>query len=80
MAPQNRQAARSRGFGGAWLDAADAALLFDPQTCGGLLAGVSAARAQACVEALVGAGYEKAAIIGEVTSGATTPLIELQVS
>ncbi len=67
MAPQNRQAAQSRGIGGAWLDAADASLLFDPQTCGGLLAGVPADGAQACLKALAEAGYAEAAIIGEVT-------------
>ena len=43
-------------------------LLVDPQTSGGLLAGVAASRAAACVAALRAAGHD-AAIIGQVTKG-----------
>lgn len=43
-------------------------LLFDPQTAGGLLAAVPAAKAQMILEKLQDAG-EPAAIIGEVTEG-----------
>ena len=44
------------------------AVLFDPQTSGGLLAGVPAASAQACVVALRAEGAPEAVIIGAVTA------------
>jgi selenide,water dikinase len=59
LAPENRRLL------GAAADAPDAALLADPQTSGGLLLGISAARALSCLEALSQAGIN-AAIIGDI--------------
>ena len=41
-------------------------LLYDPQTAGGLLAGVAGDRVDACVDDLRAQGYDQAAIIGTV--------------
>ncbi len=50
-------------------DPEDCPVLFDPQTAGGLLAGVPEDRAADCLAALAAAGYAQAAVIGEVLPG-----------
>jgi selenide,water dikinase len=79
MQPKNQRALRR-------LTVADRArahpafpLLFDPQTAGGLLAGVPGDRADACVAALVELGFARSAIIGEVHGeGGSDPPIRIQ--
>jgi selenide,water dikinase len=49
-------------------------LLFDPQTAGGLLAGVPADRAESCLAALRAGPAPDAAVVGEVTESGATPV------
>jgi selenide, water dikinase len=62
------------------LDQATRATLFDPQTAGGLLAGIPRSRAAHCVAALRAAGYTGAAIIGSVREAREEPSIVMKQS
>jgi selenide,water dikinase len=62
LAPQNRRVLSGAGTG------ARTALLFDPQTSGGLLAGVPANKAEACVAALH-QHHVAAVVVGMVEAG-----------
>jgi selenide, water dikinase len=55
------------------------AVLFDPQTSGGLLAGIPADRSAACLAQLRSAGYEHAVAIGRIVD-AGSPTGAIQVS
>jgi selenide,water dikinase len=68
LAPENRRLLLEGGFD------SRAALLVDPQTSGGLLAGIAPDLAMTCVERLQAAGMQ-AAIIGVVEAG--EPIIRL---
>ena len=68
LAPENRAATGLP-------DGADIALLADPQTSGGLLAGLPASQAEACIAALWAAGCE-AVIVGRVVAGC--PVLRLE--
>ena len=58
------------------VDEATRALLFDPQTAGGLLAGIPQSRAVECVTALRASGYAQATVIGSVQeAGKAEPCI-----
>ena len=53
-------------------------LLFDPQTCGGLLACVNLEHATACLNALKDKGYTESIIIGEITALPEQAIITLK--
>ena len=66
LQPANLQSRHALRNPEAFVQAARYPLLFDPQTAGGLLASVPAARAEDCVAALRAAGYALASCIGHV--------------
>ena len=68
LAPANVRLRRALRNQADWVDHPRYPLLFDPQTAGGLLAGVPADQAEACLVALRAAGYPQAAAIGRITA------------
>lgn len=66
LQPANMRLRRAIRDQAAWVEHPRYPLLFDPQTAGGLLAGVPAERAEECLAALHALGYVRAAIIGDV--------------
>jgi selenide,water dikinase len=66
LAPANVRLRRALREQAGWVGHPRYPLLFDPQTAGGLLAGVPAGRAGDCVAALREAGYAQTAVIGRV--------------
>jgi selenide, water dikinase len=68
LQPQNVRLRRAITADAEVAEHARFALLFDPQTSGGLLAGVPEAEAKACVEELRTLGYVMSAVIGSVTT------------
>ncbi len=73
LQPANLRLRRALQDPQAWVEHPRYPLLFDPQTAGGLLAGVPAERATACLDALRTLGYDRAAIIGRVEEATAEP-------
>ena len=72
LQPNNQQALDEFATEGCGRDGPEFRLLADPQTAGGLLAGVPASAAEACVNVLRSSGYARAAAIGTVEDGLLT--------
>ncbi len=67
LQPQNEKAHHAISNWDDFADLPERPILFDPQTAGGLIAGVPSEQADACINALVAHGYIHAAIIGQVS-------------
>lgn len=81
LAPDNRAVASKIAISGAELEGAETAVLFDPQTSGGLLLGVGPGSAEELIQFLVDRGFEDAAVVGsvqEIGSGEPGFAIETQ--
>ena len=78
LLPENSRLAASIAGPGA-ADIPVQAILFDPQTAGGLLVGVPEAQAAACLDAIRAAGADDAAIVGRVVGArdGAGPLLRL---
>ncbi len=66
LQPQNKKTHHYISNYNQFSDLPDLEVLFDPQTAGGLIAGVSADVAEECIQALTALGYVHASVIGEV--------------
>jgi selenide, water dikinase len=63
---KNERLSRRVADAASWQTDARFPLLFDPQTAGGLLAGLPAMKAQVCVDTLRENGYPEATVIGRI--------------
>ncbi|MGE0119485.1 MAG: selenide, water dikinase SelD [Dongiaceae bacterium] len=70
LAPQNRALSGAVDVGAAPAADPRVALLYDPQTAGGLLAGVPADSVDACLSELRSSGVAQAACVGHITRSA----------
>ena len=77
LQPKNVRLRRAINNQNAFINHPKYPLLFDPQTCGGLLACVSPEQAQACIETLKENGFAHSTIIGEITPLPDSGLITL---
>jgi selenide,water dikinase len=72
LQPKNERYSRRLDISDSLAGTPEHSLLFDPQTAGGLLAGVSAANIEACIEELREHGYLATSVVGEVHAAGET--------
>ncbi len=77
LQPHNVRLRRGITNGSAFNHHEKYALLFDPQTCGGLLATVNKEDASATLKSLKSAGFQASCIIGDITEQPESGLIKL---
>ena len=77
LQPQNARLRRAIYNQDTFVDHPKYPLLFDPQTCGGLLATVNAEDAHDCLMALKAKGFSEACIIGEIVTADTPAMVTL---
>ncbi len=78
LVDDNRLIAQKVNLQGARWQQNDAAVMFDPQTSGGILCGVKPSEVTGVLKFLTAAGYEESAVIGEVLKkSGELPTIEL---
>ena len=68
LAPLNRSAAVGEIDFGELAGSPRSELLFDPQTAGGLLAGLDVVNLESCLQALRASGYDQATVVGRVVA------------
>lgn len=73
LQPANTRLRRAIRDQQVWLAHPRYPLLFDPQTAGGLLAGVPSEHAEACVTELRRLGYQQATVVGRVVARSGEP-------
>ncbi|MCH2181427.1 MAG: selenide, water dikinase SelD [Mariniblastus sp.] len=79
LAPDNRAVASKIAISGADLESAESAILFDPQTSGGLLLGVRPESADELVQFLVDQGFADSTVIGSVIETSGEPALQVEV-
>jgi len=78
LAPDNRMVTEAIEFNADSFSENQIAVLFDPQTCGGLLFGIPSSHCEQALRFLAENGFSQAAVIGEIV-GSNGPSVSLQV-
>ena len=78
LAPDNRAVASKIEISGAELESNESAVLFDPQTSGGLLLGVSKDSVKEVLQFLADQGFVESAVVGSVVETGCEPALSIK--